>query len=284
MIDIHNHCKYSYDSKAEPKSMIELAIQKGAKIYGFSDHVDLKVGKSFEETVANTQACLSELHTYRRAYADTLILCGVEFDHRREAGEKYKKLVDMFDFDYVIQSVHEIGDRECYSGFFKGLTIDEGYHMYFDEVEDSLRVPFDFQILGHLGFLFKSAKNISSNEYFNRYQDRITKILKLIIQRGIALETNTSTYKSPVSCVPDENVLRLYYELGGRKITIGSDAHSEERVMDHITEVLSLLAKIGFKDIYYFENKRERRIPIGDLLELPLPSKAGSVASCATIL
>ena len=272
MIDIHNHCKYSYDSVAEPKEMIELAVERGAKIYGFSDHVDLKIGKSVEAAISNTEACFAELSAYRHAYPSTVVLCGVEFDHRRSAVEEYANFVKKFDFDYVIQSVHDVGEkgeRECFTGYFDGITVDEGYRMYFDAVEDSLNVPYRFHILGHLGFLFKCAKNMTSDEYLERYHDRITRILKRVIELDVALEVNTSVYKSPTFCVPDENVLRLYYELGGRKITIGSDAHGKERVMDRICEVLQLLGRIGFEYIYYFEKGQERRISLGDLLGTP---------------
>jgi len=46
--------------------------------------------------------------------------------------------------------------------------------------------------------------------------------------------------------LPAEPILRRYYELGGRKISFGSDAHLTERIGDKREEVMEMLKKIGF--------------------------------------
>ena len=50
----------------------------------------------------------------------------------------------------------------------------------------------------------------------------------------------------PWLSIPDVNVLERYYELGGRKISFGSDTHFKERILDKRETIVEALKKIGF--------------------------------------
>ena len=56
--------------------------------------------------------------------------------------------------------------------------------------------------------------------------------------------------------MPSREILELYYKMGGEIITIGSDAHNEKRICDHIPEMQNLLKEIGFKGIYTFDQMK----------------------------
>ena len=53
--------------------------------------------------------------------------------------------------------------------------------------------------------------------------------------------------------MPSRYFLKLYYDMGGRIITLGSDAHEPKRIADHFEEVKEILKEIGFNEIYTFE-------------------------------
>ena len=53
---------------------------------------------------------------------------------------------------------------------------------------------------------------------------------------------------------PSRRLLELYHDLGGRIITIGSDAHDPARLADMIPETQKLLKEIGFREICTFEH------------------------------
>ena len=55
---------------------------------------------------------------------------------------------------------------------------------------------------------------------------------------------------------PEWNVLKLYHELGGKIITIGSDAHKAEDVGTYIPYIQEELKKIGFNHICTFEKMK----------------------------
>lgn len=269
MVDIHNHSKYSFDSKAEPKEMLELALLRGAKVYGFAEHVNLDEKSDINAVRKTVGAYIEELNALQFSFEKLRVLRGVEFNYYPSQNDDYKLLTKEFDFDYVVNSVHDVRGKNCYVGYFNDGKIDEGYRAYFDYLKESMEVPYPYHVLGHMGFLYKSAKNLTGEEYFHRYQKYILEILEKVVEKGVALEANTNTYGASFPCDPDERILRAYYEMGGRKITIGADSHSTCNVMKNVEETVRLLAKIGFTHLSYFVKGEEYRFPIEEKKILP---------------
>jgi len=100
-----------------------------------------------------------------------------------------------------------------------------------------------------------------------KYREDYTKLFKLIIKNGKALEVNTSPYRKGINdTMPERELLSLYKSLGGTKLTVGSDAHSEEEVGDGIETAIATLADIGFETVTLFDNNGERQIPIAEMM------------------
>jgi histidinol-phosphatase (PHP family) len=59
--------------------------------------------------------------------------------------------------------------------------------------------------------------------------------------------------------LPSEEILKLYYDCGGKIITIGSDSHDKTTLGDNFEDVIKLLKKIGFEDIYVYENMKYKK-------------------------
>ena len=91
----------------------------------------------------------------------------------------------------------------------------------------------------------------------------IEKILRRAIQDGKGIEVSTSSFQYGLQdLTPSETILELYHELGGRVLTIGSDAHSPHRLADHIPEVREILREIGFREFCTFERMQPRFHPL----------------------
>ena len=70
-----------------------------------------------------------------------------------------------------------------------------------------------------------------------------------LVRRDIALELNTSGWHYGLGQPhPHGDILKRYYEKGGRLITIGSDAHSTDRVAKYFDKAEELLKSVGFKE------------------------------------
>ena len=84
-------------------------------------------------------------------------------------------------------------------------------------------------------------------------QPIMTEILKTVIADGKGLEVNTSCYRYGIrDLTPAVDILKLYRDLGGKIITIGSDSHRKEHLGAHIPETMQEIKKIGFDEVYTF--------------------------------
>ena len=75
-------------------------------------------------------------------------------------------------------------------------------------------------------------------------------IFRTLIKNGNGIELNTNRGNTPL---PDEKWLRMYRDLGGEIITLGTDAHSSEFVGCAVRERQQLLKQCGFSKFCTFE-------------------------------
>ena len=68
------------------------------------------------------------------------------------------------------------------------------------------------------------------------------------------IEINTSSHRYGLQdLTPSRDILRLYRDLGGRILTIGSDSHRKEHLGAYILDTMEEAKKLGFEEIYTFE-------------------------------
>jgi len=85
------------------------------------------------------------------------------------------------------------------------------------------------------------------NFLFENIKDIVTRILRQVIDEGKGIEVNTSCYHYGLSdLTPFREILRLYRELGGMIITVGSDTHKPEHLAVYIKETIEQLREMGF--------------------------------------
>jgi len=110
-----------------------------------------------------------------------------------------------------------------------------------------------YSVLAHLNLISRYDKQ---GKYpFKAVRDMVAEILKLAIADGKGIELNTSSWHYGLDdTMPARDILRLYKDLGGRIITIGSDAHSTKYLADHLEDAIAILRdEIGMREIYTFE-------------------------------
>lgn len=81
--------------------------------------------------------------------------------------------------------------------------------------------------------------------------------LNTVIADGKGIEVNTSSFRYGIKdLMPSEEILRLYLELGGNIITIGSDSHKPEQLGAYIDETKQRLKEIGFQSFCTYEKMK----------------------------
>lgn len=278
LADYHIHCKYSDDSEEDLEKIIETAINKGIGEICFTDHVDygIKLDKDvFEKIDENAKKdwikkigridlnvdypnYFKEIEELREKYKDKItIRQGLEFGVQVHTIKDFQKLFDKYKekFDFVILSCHQVNDKEFWTNEFqKGKSIDEYNAEYYEEIYRVMSRYSDYSILGHLDHIQRYNETIYP---FEKSREIIVKILKKVIEDNKGIEVNTSSFRYGLKeLTPERDILKLYHELGGKIITIGSDAHKAENVGEHIPYIQEELKKIGFIDICTFDKMK----------------------------
>jgi len=115
-------------------------------------------------------------------------------------------------------------------------------------------------VLGHLDIVQRYAFETGKVYDLEDYKDYIYDILKIIISRGKGIEINTSGLLSNNLLFPKLEILQMYKDLKGEILTVGSDAHSRNRVGEKISYVYDTLKNIGFKYVFTYDNRKSNGI------------------------
>lgn len=161
------------------------------------------------------------VENFRKKYSDIDILKGIEFGYSAAACPEYLAVQKKYNFDYVINSVHTISKRgDCYfPRFFEGKTVIQAYSDYFDAVLESVSAPYDYEIIGHIGYVSRYCR-AENPAFYKNYKTVIDDILNAIIKRDKCLEINTSVGGSGSSFLPDKDIIERYLELGGQQVFV----------------------------------------------------------------
>ena len=249
--DYHMHTSFSGDSSYDMEEEILKAIELGLDEICFTEHIDHLPNKYIGSDLEGYQKAYLK---YKEKYKDKIQLkFGIEFGVQPHRVELFEKTFKEYDFDFVIMSCHQIDDKELWNHEYQlGRNQKEINLNYYECIYESALRYKNYSVLGHLDA-------IKRDDPFGEYDDKnvldiIEKIFKLIIQEGKGIEVNTSNFGYGLSdLTPSRTILKLYYDLGGRILTFGSDSHKEEHVGYKIEEVKNIVKGIGFTHFCTFE-------------------------------
>ena len=274
--DFHIHSEFSDDSHELMETQIEKAISLGLDEMCFTDHVDYGVKKDWSEgdiqyrpgdgvgtsvdsmePAANVDypAYFAKLKRMKEKYEGKIVIRqGLEFGIQTHTVPRYEKLYAEYrdELDFVLFSMHQVNDREFWNqDFQRGKTQQEYNEAYYREIYETMKLFKDYSILAHLDLIVRYDE--AGRYPFEKVKDRIAEILKLAIREGKGIEINTSSWHYGLpDTMPSKDLLKLYRDLGGTIITIGSDAHSQKYLADHFDDAKEILKQIGFKTFNTF--------------------------------
>lgn len=269
LCDMHTHSEHSHDSGCKIENMLLAQIEKGTAIFAVTDHFDCYSHNDYD-IFTPIKRSYDTVKALNEKYKDKcLVLSGIEISEGFWFPEVYEKGISMLDYDVVIGSMHcprfEGVIHLCANTDFSQFSVERVKQFLEACFDDNLRLlaHTDCDILGHLTYplryiVGKYGFDIDITEYY----DKIDKILKTVIEKGIALEVNTSSYDFLNDFVPTAEIVRRYYDFGGRMITLGSDAHGCPNASFHFDDAVKMLKEIGFDCIYYFKKRKPIAISI----------------------
>ena len=244
MFDYHMHTVISYDGHDTPQKMLDAAVAAGLKEICFTDHRDYMFRTPRNETTFS-------LEDYSRAY-DALEVSGLLIRRGTEVGltpwnvEEIHTDLGKRHYDFVLGSLHFIDDEDPYFPYFwEGKTVEQAERMYFEEMYKCLKLHDDFDVLGHLTYIGKVKAHPNPRLVpLEEYREIVAEIMKLLIAKGKGIEVNTSGVDRCGDYLPGVQYLRLFKDLGGQIVTVGSDAHSYDRVGQYTMDACRMVSEI----------------------------------------
>lgn len=260
MLDYHVHCSFSCDSDVTPEAYLKAAEENGIEEICFVDHLDLEFDLPDEPHVDTDfqarDAYLAALGYNGKARFKRGMEVGLMMKHR--IPERSAEIVRAANPDFVIASAHIIGDKgDPYSpSYFANRTRAQGFTDYLAHVYEMIQVFDDFDVVGHLHFPTRGCPYTEKDFRVSDAPELLDAIYDELIRRGKSLEINTKDFVRSTDPTHKLAAYRRFRERGGEYLTIGSDAHTLDRLGYAAKEAYELAEAAGFAYVASFEARK----------------------------
>ncbi len=267
--DYHVHTEFSDDSVYPMEDVIRDAVKMGMDEICITDHVDYGVKTDWEEgteiqyrkgdplTNVDYPRYMGKIGRLREEYGGKItIRTGMEFGVQTHTIPQFEALFARYPFDFIILSIHQVEDKEFWTqDFQRGRSQKEYNERYYQEMLDVVKAYKNYSVLGHMDLIKRYDE--AGIYPFGEVEPMIREILKVVVADGKGIELNTSFHRYGLAePMPSMDIFRLYRELGGEIVTIGSDSHKPEHLGAYIGEGKEILKEAGFARFCTFENMK----------------------------
>lgn len=231
--DYHIHCDNSPDCHESLDSMCLAACEKGMKEIMFTDHFEFYTtpNRSKIFTMEYLDKCFKRISEARNRYEDDIFIgYGVEFGQPHLQLKEAECILSDYPFDLVLASVHKIDDKELKFLDCRDTANQSLLDRYLDNVYEMV-CSCDFDVLAHIDLVKRYFCSTGHSIRIEERPEMVDKILSKLAERKKGLEINTSGLRQGVKeALPGKNIVTRFFELGGRIVTFGSDAHVKEDI------------------------------------------------------
>jgi len=209
---------------------------------------------------------VDDLDAYCEFVRGTPLRLGIECDYIPGAEERTAALLEARDFDYVVGSVHFIGEGDAaidHKGFdvWEGNgDADEIWRRYFEQLAACARSGL-FDILAHPDLVKVWGRATPQPERDPRvfYEPAV----EAIAESGVAVEISTAGLRKPVAeLYPSRQFAELCVEAGAA-FALSSDAHLPEQVGFEYERGVQFMDELGIGEICVFEQRQRSLAPLG---------------------
>jgi histidinol-phosphatase (PHP family) len=246
---------------------LEAAATAGIEELGVSEHVyRFRQALDLWRHPLWVENAVDDIDAYCEFVRGTPLRLGVECDFIPGAEERIAALLEARDFDYVVGSVHFIGEGDAavdHGGFdvWEGDgDPDEIWRRYFAMLAECARSGL-YDILAHpdLVKVWGRSRPLPGRDLRGFYEPAV----EAIAESGIAVELSTAGLRKPVGeLYPAFEFAQMCVEAGA-PFALSSDAHLPEQVGYEYDRAVELLDRLGVEEICVFEQRQRRLAPLG---------------------
>ena len=249
--DCHLHSDMSLDSREDMENYIKLAVENGDKYFLTTEHANIIDDKDnpFQHMV-DIETIQAKTAQMRHKYADKIdVLFGIEIGWMEAVHDFEIEFSNSYPFDMIILALH---------GRPSGDTVDQRFDNYLAQCCKAAATFGNYDTFAHVDYILRYIGHTD----LEKHKEKLTQLFNTLISQNKALEINTKQLPDPQAEQRIEYILQLYTSLGGKKLTIGSDAHSVPVYKNGFDTVIGLMKKYGINQVYIYKQRKEIAIAI----------------------
>jgi histidinol-phosphatase (PHP family) len=270
-LDAHMHTDLSPDADVPIDVYAAAALERGIAEIAITDHVDFEPGApAFGYTTFVDRERVVRGAADRWGPRGVRIRFGVELTYDRSWEPDIRAHLARHAYDFTIGSVHDRVEspyhRSRVRAWVQGRSLAEIVAPSFVEVEAAARSGL-FDAIGHIDGVKRYLFPHVTPAAFEAAPELYEPILRALVESGTALEVNTSGLRYPIGVAfPHPAVVARFRELGGRALTVGSDAHRAEHFGWGLADGYAIATGAGFEELTF------RRSPGAAREAVPIPA------------
>jgi histidinol-phosphatase (PHP family) len=264
--DEHENTPGRFFTKANAERYREVAAERGIEELGVAEHV-----------YRFSQALEVWDHPFWRTYAvddlddycafvreETDLRLGIEADYIPGREDRTANLLDAREWDYVVGSIHFVGDQsldtEEFTIWTNTASAEQIWRRYFEMLGEAARSGL-FDILAHpdLVKVWGKDRPVPDGDLRRFYYPA----MEVIADCDVAIEVSTAGLRKPVGEIyPAPAFLEMAID-AGKPLALSSDAHTPELLGHEYEQAVELLDSMGVKEIAVFKGRERQLEPLG---------------------
>jgi histidinol-phosphatase (PHP family) len=263
LLDYHTHTNTSTDAKGSVEENCKKAVEIGLKEICFTNHQEgiqlLNNNEAESLTKQKMVKYIQDIEKAKEKFSNLSIKFGVEIGYDGKAAILLNQFISNYDFDYVLSSIHDIDGKYVPKKIIELNSKKEQTKFikeYFRLINCMIN-EISFDCVGHIDVIFKFLSKTENKIDFIEYKKDLIKCIDSMKKKDVGFELNTRGLNLPIkNFYPSKSILRLFFNAGIQKITIGSDSHSPDQLGFGIKQGIRFLKDVGFTKFCTFEKRK----------------------------
>jgi len=248
----------TYRETAEERGVSELGVSE--HIYRFTAALDVWQHPYWR------QSARDDLDAYVGfVREETDLKLGIEADYLTGREDRMANLLEAYDWDYILGSVHFLGehsvDVDDETDIWRHeISAERVWRRYFDAIAASATCGL-YDVITHpdLVKIWGTGRPVPTKDLRFYYEPAV----EAMLEGNVAMEVSTAGLRKPVGEIyPARGFLEMAVD-AGIPIALSSDAHRPEQLAYGYEQAVELLTDVGVTEIAVFERRERRLEPLG---------------------
>ncbi|HYW23350.1 MAG TPA: PHP domain-containing protein [Terriglobales bacterium] len=248
------HTQFSWDApRGDMEATCRRAVEIGLPAVAFTEHADFTGGGYPDYHPLDVSAYRGEVERCRALFPSLRVLSGVEIGQPHRFPAAAAAVLAEGRVDRVLGSVHCVPwEGGLTDVSVEGMLTPERaaatVRAYFVELLALVESGQQFEVLAHIDYPKRYWPHAELPYRDADYEEEIRAVLRSAAARGSVLEANTSRGANPHrGLCPGPTVLGWWVEVGGRAVSLGSDAHDPDRIARGFELACDVVEAAGFR-------------------------------------